>query len=444
MGSSDGSIPLWIAFCVCLILSGCFSGTESAMSLANRIRIKTRAEEGNKRAKRVWYILNHFEKALTTLLVGNNVVNTAAASIATLIATRMFAEHQGIDTTSFSFTMATTLITTLVVFLFGEIIPKSFASDRPQTVTLIAGAPLRLLMRLLTPVTAFFGLISNGFSKLFAKEEEPSITEDELIDILDTAEEEGVVDEEQTDIIKSALEFDQTRVRDVMTMAKDIEAIDVHADTETVLQIIRATNHSRIPIYSGNPEHIIGTLRVRRFLIEHRKNPKVSLRSMLSAPYFVREDANINDVLTDMRQHKHHIAIVVDEEQKAIGLATIEDFLEELVGEIFDEEDVVDHNFQTLGGNKYLVSTNMLVGNTYERMGHTGAPRGTAPKPWLSVILENLGHLPEEGEAFLWGDVEITASEFDNGTVTHIEIHILDEEELSARLAPAEEKEVQA
>ncbi len=443
MGSSDGSIPLWIAFGVCLLLSACFSGTESAMSLANRIRIKTRAEEGNKRAKKVWYILNHFEKALTTILVGNNVVNTAAASIATLIATRMFADSQGIDTSSFGFTMVTTLVLTLIVFLFGEIIPKSFASDRPQTVALVAGGPLRLLMRLLTPVTAFFGLISNGFSKLFAKEEEPSITEDELIDILDTAEEEGVVDEEQTDILKSALEFDQTRVRDVMTMAKDVQAISVHADTETVLQTIRETNHSRLPVYSGSTEHIIGTLRVRRFLIEHRKNPKVNLRSMLSAPYFVREDANIDDVLSDMRQHKHHIAIVADEEKKAIGLVTIEDFLEELVGEIFDEEDVVDNNFQTLGGNKYLVSTNMLVGNTYERMGAGTAPRGTAPKPWLSVILEQLGHLPEEGESFLWNDLEITASELEDGTVTHVEIHIMDEDELAARRAAAEE-EVQA
>ncbi len=444
MGSSDGSIPLWIAFFVCLVLSACFSGSESALSLANRIRIKTQAEEGNKRAKRVWYILNHFEKALTTILVGNNVVNAAAASIATLLAARLFAEHQGVDTSSFGFTMATTLVVTLVVFLFGEIMPKSFASDRPHTVSFAISAPLRLLMRLLTPVTAFFGLISNAFSKLFEKEEEPSITEDELIEILDTAEEEGVVDEEQTDILKSALEFDQTKVRDVMTMAKDIEAISVHAETEEILRIIRSSNHSRLPVYSGSPDHIIGTLRVRRFLVEHRKNPAVKLRNMLSAPYFVQEDANIDDVLSDMRQHKHHIAIVVDEAQKAVGLATVEDFLEELVGEIFDEEDVVDRNFQALGGNKYLVSTNMLVGNTYERMGHSTAPRGAAPKPWLSVILENLGHLPEEGESFLWSDLEITAAELENGTVTHVEVHILDEEELAARRATAEEGEVQA
>lgn len=440
MGSD--SIPLWIGFCICLIFSAYFSGTESALALVNRIRMKTKAEEGNKRAKRVMYITNHFDKALTTILVGNNVVNAAAASISTLLAARMFADRADVDTSGFGFTIATTLVTTLVVFLFGEIIPKSFASDRPQSMTLFAGGFLRLLMRVLTPVTAVFGLISKGFSRLFEKEEAPSFTEDELLDILDTAEEEGVVDEEQGDMLKSVMEFDETRVRDVMTMAKDIESIDIRATTEEVLQAIRSTGHSRIPVYSGSPDHIVGTLRTRRFLIEHRKRPAVKLRSLLSAPYFVREDAKIDEVLDHMRENKHHIAVVVDENEKAVGIATIEDFLEELVGEIFDEEDVVDHNFQSLGGNKYLVSTNMLVGNTYERMGLESAPRGVASRPWLSVILESLGHLPAEDESFLWQDKEITAREFDGSTVTHIEIHILDEDALAERAAA--EKEVEA
>ena len=189
-----------------------------------------------------------------------------------------------VETGSFGFTIATTLVTTLVVFLFGEIIPKSFASDRPQSTSLFAAGLLRFLMRVLTPVTAVFGLISQGFSKLFEKEEAPSFIEDELLDILDTAEEEGVVDEEQSDMLKSAMEFDETRVCDVMTMAKDIESIDIRSTTEEVLDAIRNTGHSRIPVYAGSPDHIVGTLRTRRFLIEHRKRPGVKLRSLLSAP----------------------------------------------------------------------------------------------------------------------------------------------------------------
>lgn len=442
MGSD--SIPLWIGFWICVLLGGFFSGTETSFALVNRIRIKAKADEGDKRAKRVNYIVNHFDEALTAMLVGNNVVKTASASIATLLASKLVANIAGIDTSSLTFTVLTTLATTIVVFFFGEIIPKSFATDRPQTVSMASGGVMRFLMRILTPVTAVFGFISKRFSKMFETEEVPSFTEDELIDILDTAEEEGVVDEEQNDMLKSALEFDETRVRDVMTMLKDVEAIDICSTTEQVLAAIREVGHSRIPVYSGSPDHVVGTLRIRRFLIEHRKRPGVKLRSMLTAPYFVREDAKIDEVLDAMRENKNHIAIVVDEDGLAVGIATIEDFLEELVGEIFDEEDVVDNNFQSLGGNKYLVSTGMLVGNTYERMGlDEKAPRGVASRPWLSVILENLGHLPAEDESFLYGDKEITAREFDGLAVTHVEIRVLDEEEL-AELAADSDKEVDA
>ena len=442
MGSD--SIPLWIGFWICVLLGGFFSGTETSFALVNRIRIKAKADEGDKRAKRVNYVVNHFDEALTAMLVGNNVVKTASASIATLLASKLVANIAGIDTSSLVFTLVTTLATTIVVFFFGEIIPKSFATDRPQTVSMASGGVMRFLMRILTPVTAIFGFISKRFSKMFETEEVPSFTEDELIDILDTAEEEGVVDEEQNDMLKSALEFDETRVRDVMTMLKDVEAIDICSTTEQVLAAIREVGHSRIPVYSGSPDHVVGTLRIRRFLIEHRKRPGVKLRSMLTAPYFVREDAKIDEVLDAMRENKNHIAIVVDDDGRAVGIATIEDFLEELVGEIFDEEDVVDNNFQSLGGNKYLVSTSMLVGNTYERMGlDEKAPRGVASRPWLSVILENLGHLPAEDESFLYGDKEITAREFDGLAVTHVEIRVLDEEEL-AELAANSDKEVDA
>jgi CBS domain containing-hemolysin-like protein len=156
-----------------------------------------------------------------------------------------------------------------------------------------------------------------------------------------------------------------------------------------------------------------------------------------------REDAMIDDVLSDMRQHKHHIAIVVDENKKMLGLATIEDFLEELVGEIFDEEDVVDRNFQSLGGNKYLINTHMLLGNAYERMGLGSAPRAIAAKPILAFMLETLGHLPVEEETFLYGDLEFTAEKVEGDRVTEVMIHILDEDDLAARRAAAE-SEVEA
>ncbi|MBQ8717599.1 MAG: HlyC/CorC family transporter [Clostridia bacterium] len=441
------SIPLWIAFAICVIGGAYFAATESSFSAVNKIKVKTLADDGNRRAKGVMYVLNKFDKALTTLLVGNNVTKIAGASVFTIIATEIMRTQFGKGDdfiNSFGFSIACSAASTAIIFLLSEMIPKSFANDRAQSVSMFFQGSLRLLMKLLTPFSAFFGLISSTASRLFAsKEPEPSITEDELIEIIDTVEEEGVVDEEQGDLLKSALEFGDTVVGDIMTMAKDIEVINIAASTAEILETIRSTNHSRIPVYSGTPDHIVGTMRIRSFLTKYRRNPRVKVRSVLAAPYFVKESAKIDDILTDMRQHKRHMAMVQDEDKKIVGLVTIEDILEELVGEIFDEEDIVDQNFQALGGNKYLINTHMLMGNAYERMGIGQAPRAVAAKPILSFMLETLGHLPVEEESFLYGDLEFTAKTVQDLRVTEVIVHILDEEDLAQRLA-ATEQEVEA
>ena len=298
-------------------------------------------------------------------------------------------------------------------------------------------------MKVLKPFSAFFGLISDFASKLFAKKEaEPSITEDELTEIIETAEEEGVVDEEQSDMLKSALEFAKTTAGDIMTMEKDIDFLRINASPEEILNVIRNTNYSRLPIKAENSDRVIGILRTRTYLIEYKRNPRVKLRSVMKPPYLVRKDAKIDDLLTDMRQHKLQIAMVLDDRKKVVGLVTIEDILEELVGEIFDEEDVVDQNFQALGGNKYMVNTHMLVASAYERMGLGSAPRKIAAKPLLSFMLETLGHLPEEDESFLYDHLEFTAKTVVDGRITEVIVHILDDEALAARLAEQNGEEV--
>ncbi|MBE6604668.1 MAG: HlyC/CorC family transporter [Ruminococcaceae bacterium] len=430
------SIPLWIVFAICIVGGAYFAATESSFSAVNKIKIKTLADDGRKRARGVLWVLNRFDKALTTLLVGNNITKIAAASVATLIASQMFA-HKGEDfINSFAFSIMCSAASTAVVFLFSEMIPKSFANDRSESVSLLFQGSLRFLMRVLSPIAGFFGLISTAASKAFSrKEAEPSITEDELIEIIDTVEEEGVVDEEQSDMLKSALEFGDTVVGDIMTMARDIEALNVAASTEEVLEVIRTTNHSRIPVYAGDINRIIGTLRIRTFLTEYRRNPKVKVRGLLSQPHFVSEDTKIGEILTDMRQHKHHIALVRDKNKQIVGLATIEDILEELVGEIFDEEDVVDKDFQTLGGNRYLVNTHMLMGDLYARIGVSDAPKQIAKKPLLSLMLETLGRLPAEEESFLIDELEFTVETVENQRPVRAFVHVLDEEDLAALAA---------
>jgi CBS domain containing-hemolysin-like protein len=428
------SIPLWIIFIVCVIGGAYFAATESSFSAVNKIKIKALADDGNKRAKGVMCIVNKFEKALTTLLLGNNVTKIAGAAVFTILATDIFRERFGKSERfleSFEFSIICSVLSTVIIFLFSEMIPKSFANDRSESVSMFFQGSLRFLMKILTPFTAFFNLISNAATRLFIKNgAEPSITEDELTEIIDTAEEEGVVDEEQGDMLKSAIEFSKTTVDEIMTMEKDIQFIRVNDSAETIIDAICNTNYSRLPVKAANSERIIGVLRTRSFLKEYRRNPKVVLRSVMVSPYVVREKTKIDALLSHMRQHKLQMAIVQNADKVAVGLVTIEDILEELVGEIFDEEDVVDKNFFALGGNKYMVNTHMIVGTAYERMGLPKAPKTIAGKPLMSFILENLGHLPTEDESFVYENLEITPKTFENGRVIEVIIHILDDGDL--------------
>ena len=444
MGSD--SIPLWIIFFICVVGGAYFAAAESSFSAVNKIRIKALADDGNKKAMGVMFVLNKFDKALTTLLLGNNITKIAGASVFTILATDIFRERFNktdafLD--SFAFSMICSIMSTVIIFLFSEMIPKSFANDRSETVSLSFQGSLRLLMRILKPFSAFFGLVSGVATRLFAsKEVEPSITEDELTEIIETAEEEGVVDEEQGDMLKSALEFAKTTVGDIMTMEKDIDYLRLNASPQEILDVIRNTNYSRLPVKADNSNRVVGIVRTRTYLIEYKKNPNVRLRSVMKPPYRVRKDAKIDELLNDMRQHKLQIAMVLDDDKKVVGLVSIEDILEELVGEIFDEEDVVDTNFQPLGGNKYLVNTHMLVATAYERMGIDPAPRNIASKPLLSFLLEMLGHLPEEDETFAYGNMEFTAKTLVDGRVSEVLIHILDEDALAQREAARVEEEV--
>ena len=443
MGSD--SIPLWIIFIICVIGGAYFAATESSFSAVNKIKVKSMADDGSRRAKGVMYVLNNFEKALTTLLIGNNVTKIAGASVFTIICTDIFQEAFGKDERfldSFAFSVICSVLSTVIIFLFSEMIPKSMANDRSETVSLLLQGSIRFLMKVLSPIAFIFCVISKKATETFSDEEaEPSITEDELTEIIETAEEEGVVDEEQGDMLISAIEFTKTTVLDIMTMEKDMNCIVVNWSNKQVLDFITNTVHSRIPVRAANSNRIIGILRVRTFLKEYRRNPRIEVRSVMTAPYVIRETTKIDKLLTYMRQHKLQMAIVQDEKRKVLGLVTLEDILEELVGEIFDEEDIVDTNFQTLGGNKYMVNTHMVVGEMYERMGLGKAARGIVTKPLLSLVLETLGRMPSEDDApFLYENLEISPKTVENGRLTEVIVHILDDDELSAYKADDREE----
>ena len=444
MGSD--SIPLWIIFITCVIGGAYFAAAESSFSGVNKIKMKTLADDGNKKAKGVLSVLNKFEKALSTLLIGNNVTKIVGAAVFTILATDIFKEGLGKSDeflNSFSFSMICSVLSTIIIFMFSEMIPKSFANDRCDTVSLSFQGSLRFLMKILSPLANFFSAISKGASKLVAKNEvDPSITEDELTEIFDTAEEEGVVDEEQGDMLKSALEFTKTTVDEIMTMDKDVHYINLNDSTEEILEKIKNTNYSRLPVKTETGR-VVGILKIRTFLTKYHANNNINMRSVMTKPYFISEEFMIDDLLTEMQQKKIQLAMVQDKNKKVVGLVTIEDVLEELVGEIWDEEDIVDQNFQSLGGNKYLVNTRMILSNVLERIGIEKTNKNIGLKPVISFILETLGHIPEEDESFIYDNLEITAKTIENGKVTEVIIHVLDEDDLLALKSENANKEVE-
>lgn len=426
-------------FVIFVVLGGYFACAESAFSAMNKIRIKNLADNGNRKAKNAMYVANNFDRALTTLLIGINITHIAAASVSTLYVTRIFGDNM-----SEAATLACTFITTGIVFLFSEMIPKSFANDRPDTVALLTASSMIFMMKVFYPLAKVFGIISSFFSRLFKHEEIPSITEEELYEIIDTAEEQGVMNEEQSDMLKSALDFDETCARDVMTMRDDIQYIDVSLSNREIIDRIKSIPHSRILVCDGTLDNVVGVLPIRKFLRAYIRDKKVNIRSVLLKPHFVKSTDNIDDLLDAMRQHKIYLGIVRDENNSVCGIVTIEDFLEELVGEIWDEEDVVEENFIKLGGNRFLVSPSLSLGDVLERMGvDIPSDAGRAATQPVGVwVQERFGRLPEEEESFIYGNIEVIVDEVSETRVTKLVFRILDESFTSDENTDPEKPEV--
>ncbi|HRX58436.1 MAG TPA: hemolysin family protein [Eubacteriales bacterium] len=336
----DGSPIGFIVLIVFLIFaSGYFSSAETAMATVNRIRIMSLSENGDKRAKRVLYILDHFDQALTTILIGNNITHIACASAATLFASKLW----GVSAVT-----AATFVTTLVVFLFAEMIPKRFAKAVSEPYALAISGSLIFFMKVLSPVakafSAFGGLVGKPFRK---KVEEPTVTEDELYDIIETVATEGVIDEEKTELVQSALEFSDTSANDILTPWDRVVKIRMTMTEDEILCAIKENVHSRLPVVDVH-DRPIGMLQIRKYLKAYLKGgPSVPLAKVMDEPRFVSANTAIDDLLPLMSTQRTQIAIVTDDDNKVLGVVTVEDILEELVGEIYDEDDRVD----TAGGS---------------------------------------------------------------------------------------------
>ncbi len=328
----DGPAGSIILFVILILFSGYFSGTEISLASVNRIHMISKASKGQKSAQRVLNVLDNFDEALSVLLIGNNIVNIGCATLATAIALPFGGQWVAVAT----------VIATVVIFIFGEILPKCLARACNEKFAEIATLPLVILMKILKPFSLLFTGLSALVSKPFKKhtENQVTMTEEELTDIVENISEEDGIDEETGELMKSALQFSNSTARDVMTPWQATEVISVALKTPEILEIVKNTTHSRIPVVDrkGN---IKGILQIRKFLKAYMKNKNnVIIASIIDYPYYVNELMPIDDVLTDMSNHRRNLSFVKSDEGEVIGILTVEDILEELVGEIYDENDV--------------------------------------------------------------------------------------------------------
>ncbi len=325
---NDDAIPRCILIAVLVLLGGFFAGSETAFSNCNRVRIKNRAEDGEGRARQVEKILDKFDKALVTLLIGNNVIHVMATSGATVLAIEWFGSYGS---------LISTVAMTLIIFIFSETIPKSIAKANSDRFAESVSGVLYGLMVLLTPVAMFFTALSNGLKRLLAsKNEEPSMTEDDFKSMIETIEDEGALESEESELIQSALIFSDITVYDVLTPRVHITGVDRRDSEEMVREEIRQAAFSRLPVYEPDMDHIVGILNTKTYMLRLHQQGSCPLDEVMTEPYFIQSDMDIHSLFHEMCRRKLHMAVVQDQWGGTMGLVTMEDILESLVGDIWD------------------------------------------------------------------------------------------------------------
>ena len=419
----DGSRLPWILAVLLLFCAAFFAVAETAYASCPKSRVKAAAERGDARAKTALLILDDFDKAISTLLICTNIVHIATASIVTVAVTKMW----GLSAVSIS-----TIVTTIAVFFAGEMLPKSIAKKYSEPLALATGPVLRFLMKVFTPLSALLTWIGQSAAKLTPDETPVSFTEDELYDIIEDMTEEGSLDEQQGELISSALQFGEVTVESVLTPRVDLVAVDISSSLESILAVIKTTNHSRLPVYEGSIDNIIGVLQIRKFIKAYlRLGNNLDLRPLLDEVFFIHQSTNIDELLPVMSKRKLNMAVVTDNYGGTLGIVTVEDILEELVGEIWDEDDVVEESFVELGDGVYMVGADESVSDVFEQLGFED-PEGdeelvnTLMGEWA---YEQFSAIPKVGDSFRYHRVQVTVASMTHNRILKLKVALLPETE---------------
>ena len=431
----DGSRTSIILILILLLLSAYFAVTETALSSVSRSRIKNRADKGDGRAGKALLALDDFDRAITTILIGTNVVHIVLASMVTVLVTRRW----GVSAVTLS-----TILTTIVVFFAGEMVPKSIGKKNSEKCILASAGLLVLLMKVLYPLSALLSAIGRLAARLTREEAELTVTEDELYDMIEDLEEQGAIDEEQSDLISSALQFSDLTADSILTPRVDMVAINAEDDPEKIFELIRSTTHSRVPVYENTRDNIIGVLTTREYMKAYLKNRQFpELTGLCDPVYFTYQTTPIAELLESMSRKKVSLAVINDSYGGTLGIVTIEDILEELVGEIWDEDDKVVENIVKLDDRTFVVEAEETVEDALEELGLDPLTEEEEEEfPNLQVgewVYRQFSEIPRVGDSFHYGCLTVTVNTMEKNRIRYVRF-VLEED----RVPVPHEQEVKA
>lgn len=401
---------LFIAMLV--LMSAYFSASETAFFSMNKIRMKNMASNGNKRAELVLKLAENYDKLLSTILIGNNIVNIASSSIATVL----FVKWLGNTGVSVS-----TAAMTILVLVFGEITPKSLAKNMPERFALFSAPILRVINIILSPLNFIFAMWQKLVYKVIKPPEDKGVTEEELLTMVEEAQNDGEIDPHESELIRNAIEFNDIEVMDIHTNRVDVVAVDVNTDKDEIERIFRKHGYSRLPVYKNSIDNIIGILNQKDFNNASKNDFKIE--KIMNMPVFVVPTMKISQLLTLLQKKKSHMAVIIDEYGGTVGIVTLEDILEELVGEIWDEHDEVIENIKKVGDNKYKVLCSSDLDNMFETFNVENEFDIATVGGW---VIQTFERIPEIGESFDYKNLHITVSKRDDRHIIEITVKIIE------------------
>ena len=404
-------IPSIVAMLICVILSGYFSATETAFSSVNKTRLKAMAEKGEKRAELTYKLAEDYDKLISTILIGNNVVNIALASIGTLFFVELLGDNGA--------TVSTAVIT-VVVLIFGEITPKSIAKDFPEKFAMFSAPMINVLIVLLTPLNFIFGLWKKLVGLIVKSEEDAGMSQEELLLLVDEVQQDGAIDESEGELLRNAIEFGDLEARDILTHRVDLEAVPTDATKEEVAALFTESRFSRLLVYEDSIDKIVGVIHQKDF---YTGTGIVSapLKDIMTEPLYIHQTEKVDDLLQLLRSNKSHMAIVIDEYGGTMGIVTMEDILEELVGEIWDEHDEIEEPIQKIDDNTYILDGSVTLDDFCDQFDVKSDSDSVSLGGW---VMDQMECIPDEGDSFQYENLTVTVSKTDDHRVESVTVTV--------------------